>query len=242
MAEKKATKKIKSTDIVPLSKTDLYFLQLKESKLIKGFEKKIKEHEDNLASIRPDEIPAAKTDLSALKKKVEAERAIINDPLNAIKRKNQALFVPMTEKINDIVSALTTAYNEHVRLEREKQRKAQEEIDRKAAEERKRLEAEREAEVKKGNSPPPEVDIIAPTVRPPAYEKTVCRKDISVEVTGKLEFIRHAVETGDVELLDCIEITKTAPIKNKARRDPGKVIIPGVSITYTPDLQAWLGE
>jgi len=230
---------LKSNQLVKQGQIKAYFDWYKDSPTIQSFKKKIMKYAGSANKTEPAKLPDLKKDLSKLKKEIEGERSKINEPINEIKSENQDIFNPFFASIANIIGAIDEAYKQWVRDEQKRRQKVQDEIDKKAEKERQRLEELRINAEKNGEPVPPPMPAIIPQVAPLEFSKQALRKSIDINITDKKAFIKYAIENNDDELLDCVSITKTKGIENKARRNPGKVEIPGAIIEYVPSLKEW---
>lgn len=230
---------IKSNQLIKRSQYVEYFGWLEQSNQVKKLEKEILDATESMNDYQGEKLPELIELVKAIGKEIEKERSKINEPLKEIKSLNQGVFKPLSDSASRLLGALNSRYRDWYAAEQERKQKIQAELDKIAKEERERIEAENEKREANGERVLPPAQVVTLQVVETPIARSILRKAIEVELLDKLEFIKHVAESGDVELLDCIAITNTTGIRNKAKRNPGQINIPGVAIAYLPSQADW---
>ena len=230
---------VKRNQLIKRSEIVNYFEWLKGSPKVKSLQGDVLGSAAEIGNHEGEQMPVYIDGIKGIIKKAEAERGKIGDIANEVKKLNQGIYQEIINKAKEVLKSAMAKYNAWLRDEEIKRREIQRQLEVEAAAKRKEFEAAREVGTKKGEPALPEIIIPTPVVADAPIDRSIARKDIRVEVTEILSFIQHVARAHDPELLDCIGVIKTAGIKAKAKRNPGKVEIPGVEITYYPTDSAW---
>jgi hypothetical protein len=247
MSEKKTKiKPLKLKQVVRMDKVELYFDDVKNSLAVADFYAKLTGLKEKIDSAEMPELEKLKKEATVIEKDIEAERAIVNEPLNKIKELNQEIFAPLKNKAANLKNTAKEKYLMLYRAKVAQEAQVQAELDRKRAEEQAKLIAE--AEKAREKAPTEEKVFIQPPVipevkvAPTSLSKRTIPKSIKVSITDKKEFVRYVVESNNNALWAMIEIGGTKTLQDMAKSNPGNTEIPGIGFDYIPNLEAHLNK
>lgn len=219
-----------------------FFQRLAKSDEVTRLENKTLVFGATIHSYDGEELPELIKQIGDLEKEAEKGRALINDIVNDIKRENQKIYQTVKDKLKELKTTAKNKYTAFLQAEEQKRIELQRKLEREAEEKRRKLEEERK-KAEEDNSPlPPEIVVPTPVVKEIPVVKTAAQKSIKVIVHDKIAFIKDAVKRNDMEMFDCIEITKTTGIVNKVKRNPAKETengFDGAEIILLPTRGAW---